>query len=272
MPQTILVVDDDLDILETTKDFLQKRGFEILTATNGLDALNKLKQKIPDLILADVLMPEMDGYAFYKELKKNIITSNIPVLIITGRGKMEESFKVLGVDGFITKPFTTDNLLSEIEHIFNLAEHKIQTTSRTNHQIANKVLAVGSHKAILEDISFQSKRAGYVIEIALSGADAIAKAIRFSPKIIFVELLIQDLSISELISIIRRIPQFEQIPIIGYSYYDINDLGRTDVRQEILKYNELGKRILQQGATAYIGRYNHQLYIKTLFSFLNKNA
>src|SRR5438552_244678 len=99
MKKCVLIVDDDPQILEATGSFLRKRDYEVLTADNGQSGLDSARAHRPDVILADVLMPQMDGYAFYKELKNDSELAGIPVLIITGRGKMEDSFKVIGADG-----------------------------------------------------------------------------------------------------------------------------------------------------------------------------
>ena len=115
--RVILVVDDDLIIIEGTRNILERRGFRVLTAQNGQAALHILKAQKPDLILTDVLMPVMDGFSFYKELKKNPATADIPVLVMTARGPMEDTFKVAGADGFMTKPFSPVNLTVEIDQI-----------------------------------------------------------------------------------------------------------------------------------------------------------
>src|SRR3989338_3329188 len=101
MKKYILIVDDDPDILASTGSVLRKRDYEVMTASDGQKALAMARERHPDFILTDVLMPQMDGYLFYKELKNDDMLANIPVLIITGRGKMEDTFKVVGVDGFI---------------------------------------------------------------------------------------------------------------------------------------------------------------------------
>src|SRR5436189_3766076 len=132
MKKCILIVDDDSEILEMTGSFLRKRDYEIITANDGQTGLTAARSRHPDLILTDVLMPNMDGFAFYKELKNDDQLNSIPVLILTGRGKMEDSFKVIGVDGFITKPFTPDSLASEIEHVFHLAETRQSTGTGTS--------------------------------------------------------------------------------------------------------------------------------------------
>jgi len=96
----ILVVEDEDTLRKMLVLELESAGYEVHQAGDGEAALLLIKETLPDLIISDVLMPNMDGFTFYKELKKNKITSDIPVLILTARGKMEDSFRVVGADDF----------------------------------------------------------------------------------------------------------------------------------------------------------------------------
>lgn len=114
MSSKILVVDDAADDLELVKAMLAASGFTVLTAHHGRDGLQKAKTQKPDLIISDVLMPEMDGFALFKELKKDPATSKIPVLILTVRGRMKDTFEAFGVECFMPKPFQAEALFSII--------------------------------------------------------------------------------------------------------------------------------------------------------------
>ena len=117
MSQRILVIDDDPDIIAMTQSRLRLRGFDVDTAVNGVDGLGLAERQRPDLVITDILMPEMDGFTFYKEFKKDLENAQIPVLILTARGQMEDTFRAMGVDEFITKPFTMDELLIRINSL-----------------------------------------------------------------------------------------------------------------------------------------------------------
>src|SRR3989338_7929460 len=100
MRSKILIVDDEQSLLEMMTLLLGRRGYQVRCASNGRIGLKLIKQQKPDLILMDVLMPEMDGLHFFQELKQNQQTADIPVLVMTGRVLMEDSFKALGVEDF----------------------------------------------------------------------------------------------------------------------------------------------------------------------------
>lgn len=121
MPKSILIVDDDASLLRWISEVLTQQGYEVKTATDGFLALEELKKFRPDLIIIDVLMPRMDGYQLYKELKNNPRTAPIPVLIQTERKLMEDSFLALGAESFLTKPFSAEDLCEKVDTIFTFA-------------------------------------------------------------------------------------------------------------------------------------------------------
>jgi len=113
MPKTILVVDDKASVRTLVREYLTAEGFRVVTAENGQNALYAARQEKPDLVLLDIMMPEMDGYEFVRLYRRE---SSIPVILLTA--KMEESDKVLGLelgaDDYITKPFGMKELVARI--------------------------------------------------------------------------------------------------------------------------------------------------------------
>ncbi|MFN2265303.1 MAG: response regulator transcription factor [Anaerolineales bacterium] len=116
MAKSILVVDDEKRILSLLKAYLEQQGFSVVTAANGQDALYLARQQKPDLIILDVLMPEMDGYEFMRQHRKERET---PIILLTA--KVEEDDKVigleLGADDYITKPFSPRELTSRVRAV-----------------------------------------------------------------------------------------------------------------------------------------------------------
>ncbi len=109
----VLVVDDEIPIQRIVKFNLEKEGYDVSLADNGKKALESVKQSRPDIILLDVMMPEMDGYEVCKALKQNKSTKNIPVIMLTARGQESDEKKGLdaGADDYITKPFSPKKLM-----------------------------------------------------------------------------------------------------------------------------------------------------------------
>jgi DNA-binding response OmpR family regulator len=115
----ILIVDDELDILDFVQISLEADGFEVITASSGKEALAKIKQESPDLILLDLMMPQMDGYEVMKILKADKQTRNVPVIMLTALAQVDDKIKGLntGADDYITKPFDLRELTARVNAI-----------------------------------------------------------------------------------------------------------------------------------------------------------
>lgn len=117
--ERILIVDDEEHILELLKFNFENSGYKVDTATNGIDALKKVKNDLPNLILLDLMLPGLDGYDVCKEIRKDNNTQNIPIIMTTA--KSEELDKILGLelgaDDYITKPFSVRELLARVKAV-----------------------------------------------------------------------------------------------------------------------------------------------------------
>jgi DNA-binding response OmpR family regulator len=111
--QRILVVDDREALLAAIQDILEIEGYTILTATDGMKALKVMEETRPDLIVADILMPQMDGYAFYEAVRARQDWGSIPFIFLTAKAEREDVSKGidLGAEEYITKPFDPQELL-----------------------------------------------------------------------------------------------------------------------------------------------------------------
>jgi len=114
MPKTILVVDDETVVVEISKRKLEDIGYEVNTASNGNEAFASLKTKIPDLIVLDIQMPQMNGYTFIMEKVKIPEYENIPVIVLTAYNEMEPLFKRHNVSDYLLKPLKLQDLIDRI--------------------------------------------------------------------------------------------------------------------------------------------------------------
>lgn len=113
----ILVIDDEDDIRKLTQTCLEiMGGWQVLTASSGSEGLAKAQTEQPDVILLDVMMPDMDGQTTFQQLQENQATRNIPVILLTARGRStsETLFAELGVKGVINKPFNPLKLADQV--------------------------------------------------------------------------------------------------------------------------------------------------------------
>ena len=124
MKERVLVVDDDPDIVQFVRMNLELEGFEAETAENGRIALEMAKTRPPDLVLLDVMMPEMDGLTVLRHMRNSPATANIPVIILTAKALAEDRVKGLdlGADDYVTKPFDLDELLARVKTVLRRAQ------------------------------------------------------------------------------------------------------------------------------------------------------
>jgi DNA-binding response OmpR family regulator len=146
--KTILVVDDKANVRTLVREYLSAEGFRVVTAENGQNALFTARQEKPDLILLDIMMPEMDGFEFIRAFRKE---SDTPVILLTA--KMEESDKVigleLGADDYITKPFGMRELVARIHTVMRRAGQIPHPSSRL--QIGDILLDRETHSVKVGD-------------------------------------------------------------------------------------------------------------------------
>lgn len=118
MKRKVMIVDDERDIVLILKMALEKAGYDVVEAYDGLEALGKVKHENPDLILLDIMMPHMDGHSVNLKLKEDPATAHIPVIVITGRGHLKELLQVrdeVRIAAYLEKPFTVAMLLDKIK-------------------------------------------------------------------------------------------------------------------------------------------------------------
>lgn len=124
----LLLIDDDPNLILLVKDYLEFRGYQVTTAENGREALEILEQATPDMIICDVMMPEMDGYSLVKHVREDPKTSWIPVLFLSAKGQSQDRVKGLntGADVYMVKPFEPEELVAQVESSLKQASRLIQ--------------------------------------------------------------------------------------------------------------------------------------------------
>lgn len=117
---TILVADDSLSQREIIGGLLAENGFTVKLATNGREAMEKVSQELPDLVILDIVMPELNGYQVCRNLKNDPKTKHIPVILCSTKNTQADHYWGLkqGADAYIVKPFPPQELIATIKQIF----------------------------------------------------------------------------------------------------------------------------------------------------------
>lgn len=130
----LLLIDDDPNLILLVKDYLEFRGYEVVTAENGREALEVLEHDLPDMIICDVMMPEMDGYALVRHVREDARTDWIPVLFLSAKGQSQDRVKGLntGADVYMVKPFEPEELVAQVESSLKQAARISDRGSKSN--------------------------------------------------------------------------------------------------------------------------------------------
>ncbi|HAN46474.1 MAG TPA: hypothetical protein DCQ32_07985 [Cyanobacteria bacterium UBA8156] len=175
----ILVVDDEVAIRELLRQELEGVGYEVMEARDGVEALSRVKECRPDLVLMDVMMPQMNGFDTAAVLRNNPDTATVPIVMLSIVQDRERGYR-LGIDRYLSKPIDKPQLLGEIEGLLQ------QGTS------TKKVLIVDRNASTVKTLSEVLQAKGYTVVEAQNGVEGIEKALAIKPDAIVVDALVSQ--------------------------------------------------------------------------------
>lgn len=111
----ILLIEDNIYVRENTTEILELAGYNVIAACDGKQGVKLAQVQVPELIICDIMMPELDGYGVLSLLKKDTLTAGIPFIFLSAKEEVRDSQKSKGADAYLTKPFDDKNLLDTIE-------------------------------------------------------------------------------------------------------------------------------------------------------------
>ena len=158
MKKSIVVIEDESDILEVLKYNLEREGYRVRTCRDGESGLRLVREENPDMVLLDLMLPSLDGIEICRRLREDPITRNLPVIMLTAKG--EESDVVLGLgvgaDDYVTKPFSTGELTARIRAVLRRTELSELTHDQERIEIDGVVIDAGRHQVTVdgEKVSF----------------------------------------------------------------------------------------------------------------------
>jgi chemosensory pili system protein ChpA (sensor histidine kinase/response regulator) len=119
-----MVVDDSITMRKVTSRVLENHNYEVITAKDGVDALEQLQERIPDLLLVDVEMPRMDGFQLAQNVRADARLRSIPIMMITSRSgqKHQDRAREAGANSYLTKPYKESDLLAKVEVLLGMEE------------------------------------------------------------------------------------------------------------------------------------------------------
>jgi DNA-binding response OmpR family regulator len=126
MSKTILIVDDEAYIVTSLEYVMQSAGFEVAVAYDGEEALEKVAENVPALVILDLMMPKLDGFEVCQKIRENPLWKDIRIIILTAKGRDTERKKgmSLGADDYMTKPFSTRDILNRVKELLAESENQ----------------------------------------------------------------------------------------------------------------------------------------------------
>ncbi|MCI4625956.1 MAG: hybrid sensor histidine kinase/response regulator [Candidatus Magnetoovum sp. WYHC-5] len=219
--RTVLIVEDSLTQRELLKRFMLEKGFNVILAKDGYEAINVIKDNRANVIISDIAMPEMDGYDFCRKIKTNEHTKNIPIILLTELSGPECIVNGLdcGADNFMFKPYDKEELLSMVESLLYISSSQLRHTEPTSLM----EVQLGGKKY---NINFEKRQ---MLNLLISTFENAAKQNR--------ELIKIQLQLRE------KTNQLEKL----------NKLLETQIQEEIAKRIEKEKLLIQQSKVASLG-------------------
>ncbi|MFZ5919160.1 MAG: sensor histidine kinase [Chloroflexota bacterium] len=150
MLASILIVEDDVALREGVREILEAANYQVSEASDGQEALDMLDSVKPDLIVSDIMMPQMDGYSFYRHVRQDDRWLQVPFIFLTARGEKTDILlgKSMGVDDYLTKPFDPEELLVAVESKLNRMKQLAETTRTQLENLSSQLETLSEQLAL----------------------------------------------------------------------------------------------------------------------------
>ena len=247
MKKKILIVDDNPDLISILQVQLENKGYDTVPAANGKQAVDIATAQLPDLILMDIMMPQMNGLQAARLIRENPKTCSIPMLASTAKTSHADTKECLesGFNDHIDKPFTATQLASRIEKLLKQYSDNLCTLP----PMKKKILIVDDNEDLQKFVQM-SLRDSYETLSAKNGEEAVGLAIMEVPDLILMDLMMYEMNGLEAIRLIRRMPKTHSIPVIAITA-GISDtiedecfrIGCDDYLAKPFTYEQLVSRI-----------------------------
>ncbi|MFC1809244.1 response regulator [Candidatus Omnitrophota bacterium] len=228
----ILLIDDEPVFCSNFKTFMQMHKYECHIAVNGKEGMEKIRAEKPELVVLDILMPNMDGYTMLRELKKNNIS--VPCIILTAREKLKDLFEMESVSRFISKPIEMSALKKIIDNVLKEEKEKSMNKGEDKDKVVSKkVLIIEDDKVLADNIKSYLELKGYLARAAYDGVEGLNLCETFSPDLVLSDVMMPEMDGFSMLKQLQKIRA--DIPVIILTGKDkLKDLFEVEGIQAFL--------------------------------------
>jgi len=280
MKDIILIIDDAREDLNLFQAMLEEHGYMVARACDGQEGLKRIKQDFPMVVISDVMMPNMNGYALLKEIRHDQSIAKIPVLIVTARPKMAEAFLEIGADSFIAKPVNGDRFLSEVD--------KLVGRVKSSRLDGKRIVIFGKNEKTLKDMHQQLEKIGCTVVDVGEEKQIIAVVEEVNPDFFFLAINVETKIPGDLLvyilntwSLPKKAREDRDHPTSSVKMHTIlYEEGEEETEQIWLNGAEENylsadhkkffiQKCYNNGALGYIGTYSPQAFLSKVQPFLH---
>ena len=245
-PARVLIVEDKPHARQILQSYLAEAGYEIDTAANGIEALEKAKLWKPDVITLDILLPVKDGWQVLRELKQHPLCKNIPVIIISMLDERNVGFGLGAVDYFV-KPVQKEALLESLK----------KATSALKHKQSAKILVIDDDRSVIDLVQVILEAEGCLVLKALDGREGLRMAQEDQPDLIILDLVMPEISGFNVAYQLKHNPKTQTIPVIVMTSMEIDEETKEQLQGfvvSLMKKSGFTKKDLLQEISAIEGK------------------
>jgi DNA-binding response OmpR family regulator len=246
--EKILIVEDEGNTRTLLTVELERAGYQVFQAEDGDSGYQIAKSLQPDLIISDVLMPQMDGNQLMKKLRESEFGKNIPFIVISARDQMKDYFETMKVDDFIAKPYKIEDFLKRIDHVLVKYGKKSPTSDAGSDKKA-KILILDNDSQGYEKFRKTFMDHKYEVEVVTTFPECLSHAVAFKPDIIALRFLIDQVNGDELVQSLKKVPEIRNIPVVVYSRKP-RDLEES--------------KVLEAGASCFVGEVTEEKLLEAV--------
>jgi len=248
--EKILIVEDEATTRTLITAQLEKAGYQVFQAEDGVAGYQLAKTIKPDLIISDILMPQMDGNEFMKKIRESEFGKNVLFIILSARTQMKDYFEMMKADDFISKPFTGDDLLVRVDKVLDRIRKERQAEEeKTALDNKKRVLILDNENEEYEKFKKILTDNKYDVDVSKTLDECLETAITFKPNLVALRFLIDRIDGDKMIKTLKEISSIKNVPYVVYS-------------RKIRGWEE--KKVLDAGGACFIGEVDEEKLLNAI--------